>query len=190
MSEIKRIHKPLKLMRQEEGAALLVSLVMLLLLTIIGLSAVNLTTMDTRISANMKDRSMAFDAAETALNIAGDTIEPGTPTPDSSTAGMLSSSMADNWWKSADETWWTNNSEAVSDFSGRKNSTNGISYVIEQPIEIDSNGANQQVNDLGMGGIKPVTRFYRITSRGRGPGGADVNLQSVYARKVYNNAVN
>jgi type IV pilus assembly protein PilX len=107
--------------RQQSGAVLIVSLVMLLLLTIIGMSAVDMTTLDTRISANTKDKALAFDAAEAALNTAGNSLMPGQPLPDTGTPGFLTSVEADNWWKSKDENWWTTNGEMISDYTGRVN---------------------------------------------------------------------
>lgn len=175
---------------RQTGAVLLVSLVLLLILTVIGMSAVHITTLDTRISANTKDRSLAFDAAETALNMAGQAIAPGKPLPDSSTPGFLDAGMADNWWKSQPETWWTGKWSPVAGFTGRNAADNGIGYVIEQPIETRTSGAGQKVANLTLGEPRPVTRFYRITGRGKGPGGSTVHVQSVYARKVYLNTAN
>lgn len=167
----------------ERGAVLLVSLVMLLLLTIIGLSAVNLTTLDTRIAANSKDKKLAFDAAEAALNEAGGVLAPANPLPDSSTAGFLSSTMSQAWWATATDSWWNTNGVSLGSYSGIGN---GVEYIIEQPEEILGT-AGSRVKDITLGAPKPVTRFYRVTSRGSGPGGAEVMVQSVYARKVYLN---
>ena len=171
----------------QRGAVLIVSLVMLLLLTIIGMSAVDITTLDTRISANTKDRALAFDAAETALNTAGRALSPGEPLPDSSTPGFLGSAMSDNWWHSENDSWWNTNGEFVSDYSGVSSGGDGVGYVIEQPVEIRTNGAGQRVANVTLGEPRPVTRFYRTTARGEGPGGTEVFVQSVYARKVYLN---
>ena len=171
---------------RQQGAVLIVSLVMLLLLTIIGMSAVELTNMDTRIAANTKDRALAFDAAETALNMSGQALSPSEPLPDSSTPGFLTSAMADNWWHTAADTWWDSNATAIADYEGV---ADGLAYVIEQPTEIRTNGAGQRVADLTLGEPKPVTRFYRTTARGEGPGGTEVFVQSIYARKVYLNTV-
>ncbi|WP_328188544.1 pilus assembly PilX family protein [Marinobacter sp. OP 3.4] len=168
----------------QKGAVLIVSMVMLLLLTIIGMSAVELTNMDTRIASNTKDRALAFDAAETALNMSGQVLAPSEPLPDSSTPGFLTSTMTDNWWHSEAETWWDTNATAVANYDGV---ASGLAYVIEQPTEIRTNGAGQQVADVTLGEPKPVTRFYRTTARGEGPGGTEVFVQSVYARKVYLN---
>lgn len=49
------------------GLALFISLVMLLILTILGVSAVQTTSMQERMARNARDTSMAFQAAESAL---------------------------------------------------------------------------------------------------------------------------
>jgi len=171
--------------RQQSGAVLIVSLVMLLLLTIIGMSAVDMTTLDTRISANTKDKALAFDAAEAALNTAGNSLMPGQPLPDTGTPGLLTTVQADNWWQSTDEAWWTSNGEMITNYPGHVSASAGVGYVIEQPVEIGAGGAGQQVVDVTLGSPKPITRLYRVTARGEGPGGTEVHVQSVYARKVY-----
>lgn len=177
-------HRPIQ---KQSGAVLIVSLVMLLLLTIIGISAVDMTTLDTRVSANTKDKALAFDAAEAALNTAGNALAPGNPLPDSSTPGFLTAAEPDNWWHDKAGSWWTTNGEMITDFAGRSSGSAGIGYVIEQPVEIRGGGAGQRVTNVTMGQPQPVTRFYRTTARGEGPGGTEVHVQSVYARKVYLN---
>jgi type IV pilus assembly protein PilX len=56
----------------ECGAVLLVSLVMLLLLTLIGLAGMRMVQLEERMAGNLRDRQMAFQAAEAALR-AGET---------------------------------------------------------------------------------------------------------------------
>ena len=53
--------------RSERGAVLLVSLVMLLLLTLIGLAGMRRAQLEERMAGNLRDRQMAFQAAEAAL---------------------------------------------------------------------------------------------------------------------------
>ncbi|GLK90725.1 pilus assembly PilX family protein [Pseudomonas turukhanskensis] len=53
--------------RKQNGAVLIVALVMLLLLTIIGISSMRGTTMQERMAGNMRDQSQAFQASETSL---------------------------------------------------------------------------------------------------------------------------
>ncbi|SEG76871.1 pilus assembly PilX family protein [Marinobacterium lutimaris] len=53
--------------RNESGAALIVALIMLLLITIVGVSAMQTTTMEEKMAGNLRDRHVAFQAAEAAL---------------------------------------------------------------------------------------------------------------------------
>ena len=52
---------------QQKGAALAVSLVILLIMTIIGLQGISSTTLEERMSRNYRDSQLSFQAAETAL---------------------------------------------------------------------------------------------------------------------------
>lgn len=56
--------------KSERGAVLLVSLIMLLLLTIIGVAAMRDTNLQERMAGNMRDRNLAFQAAEAGLRFA------------------------------------------------------------------------------------------------------------------------
>jgi len=53
--------------RAQRGAVLLVTLVMLLLLTLIGLASMRLASLEERMAGNLRDRQVAFQAAEAAL---------------------------------------------------------------------------------------------------------------------------
>ena len=59
--------KTLNVAHSQKGAALLVALVMLLIATIAGLASIRGTSVQERMSANMYDRSIAFQAAEAAI---------------------------------------------------------------------------------------------------------------------------
>ncbi|QEW08450.1 hypothetical protein F5I99_01405 [Nitrincola iocasae] len=54
-------------LNQQTGSALIVSLLFLLILTILGVAGIQTTSMQERMSGNMRDRNMAFQAAEAAL---------------------------------------------------------------------------------------------------------------------------
>ena len=55
--------------RQQNGAALITALVMLVLLTMLGLSSMNTTTMEERMASNTQMINRVFQAAETGLQI-------------------------------------------------------------------------------------------------------------------------
>lgn len=52
---------------RQQGSVLLVSLIFLLLLTIVGVSAMNITSLEERMAGNYRDQDLAFQAAEAAL---------------------------------------------------------------------------------------------------------------------------
>lgn len=51
----------------QNGSALIISLLFLLILTILGVAGIQTTSMQERMSGNMRDRNMAFQATEAAL---------------------------------------------------------------------------------------------------------------------------
>jgi type IV pilus assembly protein PilX len=59
-------HKP-ALIRQQRGAVLIITLVMLVLVTIVVISSVRSTTMEERMAGNARDRDKALQAAEAVV---------------------------------------------------------------------------------------------------------------------------
>ena len=54
-------------MKRQQGAVLVVSLIMLLIMTLIGLSSMRTTILEEKMAGNYRDRNIAFQAAEAAL---------------------------------------------------------------------------------------------------------------------------
>jgi Tfp pilus assembly protein PilX len=54
----------------QSGAALVVGLVLLLALTLLGISGVNMATLELRMAGNQQAQQLAFQAAETGLDVA------------------------------------------------------------------------------------------------------------------------
>jgi type IV pilus assembly protein PilX len=54
-------------MKRQSGAVLVVSLIMLLVMTLIGVTAMRSTTMEEKMAGNSRDHAVAFQAAESAL---------------------------------------------------------------------------------------------------------------------------
>jgi type IV pilus assembly protein PilX len=69
------------LFKSQCGVVLVVSLIMLLLLTLIGLSAMQSTGLEEKMAGNMRDRNIAFQAAEAALRDAESDISSTAATP-------------------------------------------------------------------------------------------------------------
>lgn len=60
---------------KQQGSVLIISLVLLLLLTMVGVTGMNMTSLEERMSGNFRDHEMAFQAAEAALVEAENFIE-------------------------------------------------------------------------------------------------------------------
>jgi len=65
---IKNQEKFQKLSRREQGAALVTSLILLLVLTVLGVSTMSTATMEMRMAANNQFHENAFQLAETGLD--------------------------------------------------------------------------------------------------------------------------
>ncbi len=64
--------------KAQHGAALIVALILLLIMTILGLASMRSTIMEERMSASLYDRNLAFQAAEAALRAAEAAIRANT----------------------------------------------------------------------------------------------------------------
>ena len=51
----------------QKGAALIVSLIILALMTLLGLSSISTSSLEEKMTANLRDHELAFQAAEIAL---------------------------------------------------------------------------------------------------------------------------
>lgn len=69
-----RKHKSLVGFRRQSGAVLAVSLLMLLVMTLIGISGIGVTSLEEKMAGNTRDRNLAFQAAEAALRAGEDEI--------------------------------------------------------------------------------------------------------------------
>jgi type IV pilus assembly protein PilX len=159
--------------QRQRGAILLFCLVFLAVLTMMGVSGMESATLEERMSANMRDHELAFNAAESALQAAEawlvnqDTL-PITAT-DNSTDVWAEDSMdpddADGlpWWhhNGIDNTWWTNNGDAISDVAEVAAQPR---YLIEQYRTVDTG----QSIAIGSGEVTVPRIFHRITARGVG----------------------
>ncbi len=177
--------------RRERGAVLVVGLVMVLLISIIGLSAIRGSNLQEAIAGNMRERNLAFQAAESALRLGEGAIADTKKRPlinnknglyndtyKTPVSSILTFASAD--WISAEKV-----TIAALDLAYVKRPP---SYVVEQ-LDPDL-GAGAAMEGSGIdtdamlitGDITP----YRVTSRGFGAGENSVKtLQTSYNRRYF-----
>lgn len=73
--------REIRAMQGQRGAALIVGLIMLLLLTLIGVAGMRDTLLQEKMAGNMRDRELAFQAAESAMREAEALVKPTVTKP-------------------------------------------------------------------------------------------------------------
>src|SRR5690606_3767551 len=74
---------------RERGAVLIVALVLLLVMTILGVSSLSSTTLQERMAGNLRDSNLAFQAAEAALREGEEFLRQAVLPPFTGAAGLL-----------------------------------------------------------------------------------------------------
>ncbi len=64
---MKKLHSAPSQRREQEGAVLIVALIMLLLVSVVSIASIRTATMDERMAGNARDREKALQAAEAAV---------------------------------------------------------------------------------------------------------------------------
>lgn len=170
-TKTKNIHR----IARQRGSALIFALVFLLLMTLIGTTAMQGTGQQEKMAGNMRDRNLAFQAAEAALRAGERLLEsPAVPPTNFGAATGLLLAQADTFWMTYD---WNNQSLTPPMASALAGLSQQPRYVIEDRTL--SNPPNAGDPECAT----PSLRCYRITARGVG-GTADavVILQSTFYR--------
>ncbi len=66
---IDRTHNRMPGRARQRGAALIVALIMLVVMTLLGVTIARTTTLQERMAGNLRNKSIAFEAAETTLRV-------------------------------------------------------------------------------------------------------------------------
>lgn len=161
--------------RTERGVSLLIVLVLLLVMTLLGLAILRGTMMEERMTANMYERSLAFQAAESALR-AGEVIAATAPTPPGSncnTDGVCAApdpTQADRWLNASFTGWVT--APAI---AGATPAPPPSAYFVEYMGEAPSwPGCDRQVPVPAL----CMAPSYRVTARSTAADRASVIIQS------------
>ena len=179
-------------MKQQRGAVLVVSLLLLLVMTVLALGASQTTRLQERMSSNMRDRDLAFESSEAGLRNGERIIDSQVVAPSPCTSGrcqvydrtILPSSIAFQ-----DQTWWNTNSWSyVTDETFSTTAANAIKgsgmagadpqFVVEEIEDVPDSLT------VPPSGPPPSRIYYRITSGAQGGSAqARVVLQSTFARR-------
>jgi type IV pilus assembly protein PilX len=173
---------------RNRGVALFISLVLLLVLTIIGVSAVQTTTLETRMARNEHDVLLAFQAAESALRDAEEFLETVVTTAIFTNGGAnglwtIAEFGEPNRWEAANV--WQGGTSVVAPTVAGTVVAEQPRYLIEHIASVLREENAFQITDPYSASAADRIEIFRITARGvGGTPNARVMLQTTYGRIV------
>lgn len=162
----------------ESGSTLVVGLVILLVLTILGVVGMQTTTLEERMAGNLRDRDLAFQAAEAALREGEYYLQAAVLPAFDGTNGLYQpldpASSYQSRWATLD---WTQ-TNASWEYDGEIEGVNSQPrYIIEELPTVQIEGESVKFDEL------PDIGMFRVTSRAvGGTETAVVILQTIYRR--------
>jgi type IV pilus assembly protein PilX len=178
-----------RLRSREQGAILVVSLLLLLIMTVLALTASQTTRLQERMAGNSRDTDLAFQGAEAGLRAAERAVEDQAESAGRAVIPPCANVSTDctvadrpdvsNDFLHADADWWEENAVTYGDPEVQE-----FADLADDPLYRTELWA--EVPDTLTAGAKPMqqtgTAFYSNTSRSLGgTETAEVVVQSVYA---------
>jgi type IV pilus assembly protein PilX len=171
---------------KQAGSVLIISLIMLVAMTLIGITAMRTSVLEEKMAGNMRDKELAFQAAEAALRAAEQSIQDNvisTVDFDDDGSDGLYDMTYDDIWTSID--WDSDDSLEYTDFDSSYNIGTAPRYVIQHMAttgnELDELNLDNQGQGTGGGEIES----FLITVRASG--GTDksyVYIQSTWGKRL------
>ena len=168
---------------RQSGAILVVSLLLLLVLTMLGLTAMQMTRMEERMSGNTRDRDIAFQGAEAGLREGEAQLETLTEEPIPCLAAPCfvwerGANEMIGELRDKDQSWWTTNSQQFGDDGeGDMHTSEQPRFVVQEVRRIE-NDLNVGQSDDGSG-----RSVYRVVSTSPGATSeARVMLETTFTR--------
>lgn len=172
--------------KQQRGVALIVSLIILISLTMLGLTAIQRTTVDLAMAGNQREIGLMFQSAELGLVAAENFIEASSTNADFDDAslGLYTVPAQDTTYRSLDyfdaAGWLASSQTAATSLAAYEQPRYMIEYLgdrSQNPMAMISIGSygTQQTGD--------VVSIYRSTARGAGLTGNSYRyVQSYYGK--------
>lgn len=170
--------------RSEYGIALPLALVFLLLLSLLGVTAMQTSTLQERMAGNERDRGVAFEAAEAGLRMGEAELRPVPPSGfTGNTDGLYTEGGLDESPIYEQIDWSSDGAvhiESIDGADGEDAEVGGLQEVRYIIVRLDPAGPPGIDTQAAIG----ERQFYRITARGVGTSGKSVVfLQSTVRTK-------
>ncbi|MEM7563689.1 MAG: PilX N-terminal domain-containing pilus assembly protein [Pseudomonadota bacterium] len=173
--------------QKQQGVALVISLIILVSLTMLGLTAIQRTTTDLSMAGNQRETGLMFQSAEIGLVTAEDYIETSTTNADFSNTslGLYTVLATDTSYYSPDyfdNASWTGSSQTA---ATSLNAYEQPRYMIEYLGDRSQNAlAAVNIGSYGTQQTGDVVSIYRSTARGTGLTGNSFRYVQSYFGKI------
>ncbi len=178
---------------RQQGVALVVSLVILVSLTLLGITAIQRTTTDLAMAGNQRETGLMFQAAEAGLVAAEVYIDASTTNNDftDSSAGLHTVDADDTTYFSPnyfeDDTWTNSatkaNTSLVSTFGVKEEPRYIIEYLGDRYQDPHSASLSSSFSGYGGPSSGMIVSIYRATARGVGLTGNSYRYVQSYKGK-------
>jgi len=172
MMSMRNTSKTLVFDNRQRGVALFISLVLLLVLTIAGVSAVQTTSLEERMARNTHDSLLAFQSAESALREAEGWIIANVNSTaqfsDGGTNGLWTSAPydeADQRWE--EDIWADGNAQSIAVASAVDGVSAQPRFIVEWVATVQRD-ENPNLLGSSYSAVFDRIEIFRITSRGVG----------------------
>jgi type IV pilus assembly protein PilX len=174
----------IKIRQQQQGSVLIVSLIILLVLTLIGITGMRTTVLEGKMASNSFDKNTAFQAAEAALRDGENLAETYVATGSfDGTNGKLGPSDSDpDWWDST--LWDPANSTSIAYSGTLSDVKTQPRYILKYVGQVTNTSGSLKVHGYGTHNTSTVNEF-RVTARGTGKSdSSQVILQTYYGKNL------
>ncbi|MBV1879782.1 MAG: hypothetical protein KUG79_19220 [Pseudomonadales bacterium] len=178
----------ISLARSQRGIVLFMSLVMLLIITVLGISSVQTTSLQERMARNARDSNLAFQAAESALKDAEVIVEALTSLAQFNAASATENGLFYEADYDAVTNWSQINwADASGNYMTAATNIEGIAsppkFIIEHLKTVVSDVDSLNQSNIGQSTGSARTQIFRVTVYGTGGSDtAHLLIQGTYGK--------
>lgn len=174
---------------QQQGVVLFMSLVMLLMLTVLGISSVQTTSLQLRMARNATDSNLAFQASESALRDAERFIETLNDMNDFDGANANNNGFYYEANPGDTPHFRALDWSGANGFKVAETTLTGIAeqpkYIVEHVKTVISDADALNLDNIGQDTGSGRTQIFRVTARGTGgTDTAQVMIQGTYGKRL------
>ena len=170
----------------QQGSVLIISLVIMVVLTILGVSGMRTTLLEEKMAGNMRDSQLAFQAAEATLKQAEHYIEQNVVSIssfDNDGSDGLYDKSTERPWESIN--WDDADSIEHSNFDTNYSINTPPRFIVQHLVSQTSNIDELNLDNYGQGTGAGRVEMFLITARATGSSGSSVvTLQSTYGKRL------